>query len=240
MTTTASPLCARLDDILTNIAAATRRAGRAPESVKLVAVSKTVGPGPIREALACGQTLFGENYLQEAQAKIPQLGAGASWHYIGHLQSNKCREVARLFTTVETVDRLKTAQKLDECAASLGRTLDILVQVNIGEEPQKAGVMPDAAEALLAAVQTCGHLRCLGLMALPPHFDAPEASRPYFRLLRQMGEDFAQKERFFNNQAVELSMGMSGDYAAAIEEGATIVRVGTALFGARPGHTTTP
>ena len=234
--TTASPLRARLDDILTNIAAAARRSGRAPEAVRLVAVSKTVPPDAVREALACGQTLFGENYLQEAETKIPQVGAGARWHYIGHLQSNKCRDIARLFTTVETVDRLKIARKLDECAAALGRALDILVQVNIGEEPRKSGVMPDEAGALLEAVKQCPRLRCLGLMALPPRFDAPEASRPYFRLLRRMAEDFARRELFFDNQAVELSMGMSGDYAAAVEEGSTIVRVGTALFGARPAR----
>ncbi len=227
-------ICTNLNQVLENIAAAARKAGRAPETVKLVAVSKTVPVGPIQEAIDCGQVLFGENYLQEAAEKIPQL-RGASWHYIGHLQSNKCREIATLFDTVETVDRLKVAYRLDEQAAALNRQLKILVQVNIGEEPQKAGVMPDETEALLAAVRNCAHLRCLGLMALPPHFDDPEGSRPYFRQVREIGETCARKELFFDNQNLELSMGMSGDYPAAIEEGATIIRVGTALFGSRPG-----
>ena len=222
-----------LEAVLRNMAEAARQAGRDPASVRLVAVSKTVPPGPIREALTAGQTLFGENYLQEAREKIPQI-QGVRWHYIGHLQSNKCREIAELFDMVETVDRVKTARKLDECAAALGRTLDILVQVNICKEPQKSGVMPEEAEALLEAVAACPHLRCRGLMALPPRFDDPEGSRPAFRQLAEMGNQFAGKGLFHNNKEFELSMGMSGDYRAAIEEGATIIRVGTAIFGARP------
>ena len=216
-----------------NMAEAAEKAGRDPASVRLVAVSKTVPPGPIREALESGQTLFGENYLQEARDKIQQI-VGARWHYIGHLQSNKCREIATLFDMVETVDRVKTARKLDECAAALDRTLDVLVQVNIGAEPQKAGVMPEEAGALLEAVAACPHLRCQGLMALPPRFDDPEGSRPAFRRLAAMGAGFAERGLFYDNQKFELSMGMSGDYRAAIEEGATIIRVGTAIFGARP------
>lgn len=222
-----------LAEIRRNMAEAAEKAGRDPQSVRLVAVSKTVPPGPIREALECGQTLFGENYLQEARDKIPQI-QDARWHYIGHLQSNKCREIAELFDMVETVDRVKTARKLDECAAALGRRLDILVQVNIGSEPQKSGVMPEEAGALLEAVAACPHLRCRGLMALPPRFDDPEGSRPAFRELAAMGAAFARRELFADNRHVELSMGMSGDYRAAIEEGATIIRVGTAIFGARP------
>ena len=226
-------ICANLEQIHASIRQATLQAGRQPGSVKLVAVSKTVPLGPIREALAHGQLLFGENYLQEAQEKIPQIGNTARWHFIGRLQSNKCREVATLFDMVETVDRLKVAERLNVHAQTLNRQLDILVQVNIGEEPQKAGVMPEETEKLLAALKAYPHLHCQGLMALPPFFDDPQASRPYFRLLRQLGELCAQKELFFNNQQVELSMGMSGDYLAAIEEGATIIRIGTAIFGSR-------
>ena len=230
-----TPICERIRQISEHIAAVAQRAGREPGLVRLMAVSKTVPPELVRAAMDCGQTLFGENYLQEAQEKIPRLGHGASWHFIGHLQSNKCRDIAALFDTVESVDRLKPARRLDEAAAALGRGLNILVQVNIGEEPQKAGVMPQETGTLLEAIRSaCPHLHCLGLMALPPHFDDPEASRPYFRMLREMGKEYAQRELFSNNQQVELSMGMSGDYEAAIEEGATIVRVGTAIFGARP------
>ncbi len=224
----------KLDRVLQAITEATRQAGREPGSVKLVAVSKTVPAGLVKEAMDCGQLLFGENYLQEAQEKIPLLGAGASWHFIGRLQSNKCREAAALFDMVETVDRLKVAQRLNEYAGTLGRKLNILVQVNIGEEAQKAGIMPEETGQLLEAIAACGNLTCHGLMALPPCFDEPEASRPYFRRLRQLAGQYAQKELFYNNHQVELSMGMSGDYIAAIEEGATIIRVGTAIFGARP------
>ncbi len=228
-----TPLCERIDAILHSMNQATLRSGREPGAVRLVAVSKTVAAERIQEAMACGQLHFGENYLQEAREKIPRLDRRANWHFIGRLQSNKCREVAGLFDVIETVDRLKVAQRLDEQARSLGRTLRILVQVNIGEEPQKAGIMPEETAALLAGVAACPYLSCLGLMALPPFFDDPEASRPYFRQLRQLAEACARRELFTNNQQVELSMGMSGDYAAAIEEGATIIRVGTAIFGAR-------
>ncbi|MDO5673967.1 MAG: YggS family pyridoxal phosphate-dependent enzyme [bacterium] len=224
----------RLQQVLRAITEATVQAGREPGSVKLVAVSKTVPATLVQEAMDCGHMLFGENYLQEAQEKIPLLGAGPSWHFIGRLQSNKCRDVAALFNMVETVDRLKVAQRLNECAGALDRRLNILVQVNIGEEAQKAGVMPDETGPLLESIAACAHLSCHGLMALPPYFDKPEASRPYFRQLRQLGQQFAHKELFYNNHQVELSMGMSGDYIAAIEEGATIIRVGTAIFGARP------
>lgn len=227
-------ICAHLQQILGSINQTVQQAGRQAGSVRLVAVSKTVSADQVREAMDCGQTLFGENYLQEAQEKILQLGQGVRWHFIGRLQSNKCRDVASLFDMVETVDRLKVAQRLNEQAESLGRRLNVLVQVNIGEEMQKAGVMPENTRTLLEAISTCSHLNCHGLMALPPYFDAPDKSRPYFRLLRQLSEQCAQKELFYNNQQVELSMGMSGDYVAAIEEGATIIRVGTAIFGARP------
>ncbi|NLZ16732.1 MAG: YggS family pyridoxal phosphate-dependent enzyme [Desulfobulbaceae bacterium] len=227
-------ICAHLQQIIGSIDQTVQQTGRQPGSVKLVAVTKTVPAILVKEAMNCGHMLFGENYLQEAQEKISQLGHGARWHFIGRLQSNKCRDVASLFDMVETVDRVKVAQRLNEQAESLGRRLNVLVQVNIGEETQKSGVMPEETKALLEVITTCSSLNCHGLMALPPYFDAPDKSRPYFRLLRQLSEQCAQKELFYNNQQVELSMGMSGDYVAAIEEGATIIRVGTAIFGARP------
>lgn len=228
-----TPIYTNLTHILHTIQQAAQQARRQAESVKLVAVSKTVPVAQIKQAISYGQLLFGENYLQEAQEKIPHLGKEVSWHFIGRLQSNKCRDVVELFDVVETVDRLKVAKRLDEYAASLNKRLNVLVQVNTGEEEQKAGVFPDATKALLEAIAACKHLSCRGLMALPPVFDNPEASRPHFRLLRQLAEHCASRELFYNNQQVELSMGMSGDYTAAIEEGATIIRVGTAIFGAR-------
>ena len=227
-------ICVKLEQVLHSVSQATLQAEREPGSVKLVAVSKTVPASLVKEAMDCGQLLFGENYLQEAQEKIPLLGKRANWHFIGRLQSNKCRDVAALFDMVETVDRLKVAQRLNEHACSLGRRLNILVQVNIGEEAQKAGIMPEEIGPLLESIAACTHLVCHGFMALPPFFDNPEASRSYFRQLRQLAEQHAQKELCFNNHQVELSMGMSGDYTAAIEEGATIIRVGTAIFGTRP------
>ncbi|ADW18338.1 alanine racemase domain protein [Desulfobulbus propionicus DSM 2032] len=222
-----------LTRILTTIATAARRSGRHPDTVQLVAVSKQVGVEAICEAVAGGQMLFGENYLQEAADKIPQLPPTVQWHFIGHLQSNKAAQVAELFTMVETVDRFKVAKALDLHAKRLDKHLSILIQVNIGREKQKSGVMPEETTELLHAISAETNLRVRGLMALPPFFSDPEKSRPYFRALRELAQQLAVKKLFHDNDAIELSMGMSNDYPVAIEEGATIVRVGTALFGSR-------
>jgi len=219
--------------ILQRMAEAARRSGRAPEEVRLVAVSKTVAAERIAAAAKAGQDLFGENYLQEAATKIERLGHLMRWHFIGHLQSNKARLAAQLFDMIETVDRLKIARKLDEALQDLNRDMDVLVQVNIGGETSKTGVSPSETETLLEELRQFGRLRVLGLMTLPPFFDAPEKVRPYFRELRLLAEKFSRKGLFHHNGRFELSMGMSGDFEAAIEEGATFVRVGTALFGAR-------
>ncbi|WP_028318588.1 YggS family pyridoxal phosphate-dependent enzyme [Desulfobulbus elongatus] len=219
--------------ILATIARSAKKAGRRPEEVKLVAVSKTVGVEPILAAVHSGQMVFGENYLQEAASKIPLLPAALQWHFIGHLQSNKARQAAELFEVIETVDRWKLAVALDSHARSLHKNLSILVQVNIGREPQKSGVLPEEAEALLSRVAGETSLRVLGLMAMPPYFPDPEKSRPYFRELRQLAQRLATLNLFTDNTRVDLSMGMSNDYSIAIEEGATLVRVGTALFGSR-------
>nr|WP_321467135.1 YggS family pyridoxal phosphate-dependent enzyme [uncultured Desulfobulbus sp.] len=222
-----------LTQIQSNIAEAARKAGRGPKSIKLVAVSKFVAVERIQEAINCGQTLFGENYLQEAADKITVLGESARWHFIGHLQSNKAKQAASLFDMVETVDRLKIAKALDAQAQQLGKTLSVLVQVNIGREPQKSGILPEDAHTLLRAIAQETNLRVCGLMTMPPFFDQPERSRPYFREMRQLAEQLAEQQLFTDTTKIELSMGMSGDYEVAIEEGATIVRVGTALFGSR-------
>jgi hypothetical protein len=222
-----------LRQIKANIATAANKAGRDPQTVKLVAVSKYVPIERIQEAVDAGQRLFGENYLQEAAEKIERLQGDISWHFIGHLQSNKAKQAASLFPMVETVDRLKIARALDNQASQLGKELSILIQVNVGREAQKSGVLPEEAPTLLRTIQAETNLKVCGLMTMPPFFDAPEKSRPFFRQLKELADELASKRLFTDNSHVELSMGMSGDYEVAIEEGATIVRVGTALFGSR-------
>ncbi|MFZ5775312.1 MAG: YggS family pyridoxal phosphate-dependent enzyme [Thermodesulfobacteriota bacterium] len=219
--------------IQARIQAAARRAGRDPQSVRLVAVSKHQPLAVIQEAMAAGQTLFGENYLQEAADKIAQVGAGPCWHCIGHLQSNKARLAAELFHCVETVDRLKLAVAIDRRLVELGRQMEVLVQVNVGGEAQKSGVAPEDAAELCAGLRQFPRLRLRGLMTMPPWNEEPEASRPYFRRLRLLAEELVAQGILGEHGPVELSMGMSADFEVAIEEGATLVRVGTALFGAR-------
>jgi len=221
------------------VADAARRAGRDPAGVTLLAVSKHVPPGRIQEACAAGQTIFGENYVQEARAKIEALPSTLSWHYIGHLQSNKSREAVRLFHCVETVDRPELAQALARHAALTGRVLPVLVQVNVAGEEQKSGVTPADCPALLRRIKEHAALRLRGLMTMPPFGDDPEDARPYFRALRLLAEAM-QAEDLLPRQDMQLSMGMSADFPVAIEEGATIVRVGTALFGSRHALTQTP
>lgn len=226
-------LCDNLARIRETIAQTAIRVGRDPKGIKLVAVSKTVDVALIRQAMDCGQTSFGENYLQEAAGKIPLLAASANWHFIGHLQSNKARQAVALFDTIQTVDRWKLAKALDNHASSLNKPVQVLIQVNIGRESQKSGVLPEKAEELLRQIAQETHLAVRGLMTIPPFFSDPEKSRPYFKELSHLAKRLAARNLFADNNAVELSMGMSDDYPIAIEEGATIVRVGTALFGAR-------
>jgi pyridoxal phosphate enzyme (YggS family) len=218
-----------LEEVRRRIKAAALRAGRDPASVRLVAVSKTVPMERIKEAMAAGQRLFGENYLQEARGKIATLSAGVSWHFIGHLQSNKAKGAAELFELIHGVDRLKLARALNAAAASLGKVQEILLQINLAGETSKSGVSPEAAAALLRELILLPHLRVLGLMTMPPFLE-PEAVRPYFRALRELRDHL---QDLSGRPLPELSMGMSGDYGVAIEEGATLVRVGTAIFGGR-------
>lgn len=215
------------------MAAAARRAGRDPATVQLVAVSKKTAVTRIAEVARAGQLLFGENYLQEATAKVALLGPPLRWHFIGHLQSNKARQVAELFDMVETVDRLKVGRALDGHLGKIGKVMAVLVEVNIGREPQKSGVLPEEVAELLLGLAACRQLRVLGLMTMPPFCREAEEVRPYFRQLRQLAESLTAQGLLGREGPVELSMGMSADFEVAIEEGATLVRVGTALFGER-------
>lgn len=210
---------------------AARAAGRDPQSVRLVAVSKLHPATDVVQALAAGQILFGENYVQEAQAKMAAVGPDAQWHFIGHLQGNKARVAAELFHMVETLHGLKLAQALDRHCQELGRRLPVLVQVNLGGEAQKSGCPPAEAPALCQAVAGLPGLELKGLMTMPPFFDDPEQSRPIFAGLRRLAQGLAPN--LPPGSMDELSMGMSGDFQAAIYEGSTLVRVGTAIFGQR-------
>jgi PLP dependent protein len=225
-----NPIAQNLEKVRGAIAASCRRAGRDAGSVRLVAVSKTVDLSLLRAAIDAGQDLFGENYLQEARDKIAALGRQVSWHLVGSLQSNKARGAVELFDLIHAVDRVKLAQALDAAAARLGQVQDVLIQINQGGEATKSGVIPGAAPALLQEVARMPNLRVLGLMTMPPWFPDPEAARPYFRALRELRDHL---RGLTGLPLTELSMGMSGDFAVAVEEGSTLVRVGTAIFGQR-------
>lgn len=201
---------------------AARRAGRDAASIRLLAVTKKFPASVIEEAYALGLRDFGENYVQEFEEKAPRLSGleGARFHLIGHLQSNKARKAAELFSAIQTVDSAKLAARL----SAAGRPLEVMLEVKLGEEESKAGADPGALAELAAAVREQPNLRLTGLMTIPPWSPDPEVSRPYFRTLRELGEKLGLPE---------LSMGMSGDLEAAIEEGSTMVRIGTALFGPR-------
>lgn len=228
----AETIAARYREILARIAAAARRAGRDPASIRVVGASKTVPVERLRQALAAGLRLLGENYLQEAKPKIMALAQEpVSWHFIGHLQSNKAKEVVRYFDLIHSVDRPSLATALEEAAARIGKIQAILLEVNLAQEASKSGVAPQEAAALLQHCLTLPHLQVRGLMAMPPWHPDPEASRPYFRTLRELRDELARL--FPQADLPELSMGMSADYEVAVAEGATLVRIGTALFGPR-------
>lgn len=214
------------------IAAAAVAAGRDPADVRLVAVSKTKPASMVEEAFRAGQTVFGENYVQELAAKAREVTAPVEWHFIGHLQSNKVRQIAGIVSMIHSVDRLTLAEEIDRQWGRLERTCDVLVQVNVSGEKSKSGTTTDEAIGLVRAVAALPHLRVRGLMTMPPFFDDPDAARPCFRELRRLAlqiDERAIPGVFMD----ELSMGMSGDFAAAVAEGATLVRIGSAIFGGR-------
>ncbi|MGD8541579.1 MAG: YggS family pyridoxal phosphate-dependent enzyme [Desulfobacteraceae bacterium] len=223
----------RLEGVLDRIRQAALACGRDPRSVRLVAVSKTVSAERVRQAVAAGVDTLGENYIQEARGKIDALAAlPVAWHFIGHLQTNKAKYAVRLFELIHTVDSLKLAAELDRQAAKAGKTQRVLVQVNVSGEASKSGASEAEAGRLVAEIAKLPHLSLEGLMTMPPFFDQPERARPYFRDLRRLRDEIQQR----NLPGVdlrELSMGMTGDFEVAIAEGATLVRIGTAIFGER-------
>ncbi len=215
------------------IRAACLRVGRDPAGVRLVAVSKTVSAERIREAVTAGVTIFGENYVQEARRKMDQLqDLSINWHFIGHLQSNKARVAVESFDWVHTLDRETLAQTLSREALKRGSVLPVLIQVNIGEEQSKSGLEPAQVPRLFRSVVSLEGLRVCGLMAIPPYSQRPDDARPYFRQLAGILDELRQLAPR-PEELSELSMGMSDDFEVAIEEGATLVRVGTAVFGER-------
>lgn len=224
----------RIDRIRDRIKDAALACGRDPTTVKLVAVSKTVPVDILRQATEAGVRIFGESYVQEALSKMNEIDDPAvSWHFIGHLQSNKAKYVVHGFDLIHSVDSLKLASEINRQAEKLGKIQAILVQVNIAGEPTKSGIDAKNTLSLIEGISQLPHLRIKGLMTLPPFFDQPEKVRPYFRTLSRL-KDEIQAAGMNNVEMAELSMGMSGDFEAAIAEGATMVRIGTALFGERP------
>jgi pyridoxal phosphate enzyme (YggS family) len=215
-------LNSRLEQVRARIAAAASRSGRRAEDITLVAVTKVFPASVIRDAYELGLRDFGENYLQEFEGKYPQVQdlPGARFHLIGHLQSNKAKRAADLFHSIQTVDTEKLARRLD----AVNKPLEVMLEVKLSAEESKSGADPSELPALIAAVKSCANLTLRGLMTMPPWSDDPEVTRPYFRRLRELAVEHG---------LAQLSMGMSHDLEAAIEEGATHVRVGTALFGRR-------
>jgi len=215
---------------------AARRAGRSSGEIALMGVTKTHPPERIREAYAAGLRLFGENRVQEFAGKASALAnlSGANWHMIGHLQTNKAGKAAELFNAVDSVDSVKAAEKLDAAARSLGKKLNVLIEVNVGGEAAKSGIAPDSRDLdeLLRAAARLETLEFRGLMTVPPFTDDPEGARPFFRKLRELRDMIAARRLSAVGMDV-LSMGMSHDFEVAIEEGSTCVRVGTAIFGDR-------
>ena len=209
------------------------KSGRTPTDIKLIAVSKRFSADKIQEAYQAGHELFGENYIQEVAVKKPLIPKEAKIHFIGNLQSNKAKVAAECCDMIETVDREKLGRALDKHCAKIGKKLDILVQVNIGNDPNKSGIEKDLAASLITKLNEMPNLRVCGLMTIPPLTNSAEESRLYFRELRILSEELNNQGLFPDSKKVELSMGMSGDFNVAIEEGATIIRIGTAIFGQR-------
>jgi len=224
-------------EIRERIARAASRVGRNPDSVTLMAVSKTVEPERIKEAYAAGLRVFGENRVQEFEGKSAALSElkDAEWHLIGHLQSNKAKKAAELFHAIDSVDSLRLAERLNQAATEAGKKLAVLIEIKVAEEESKAGIPLDSPELekLLRAAPQLESLKIRGLMTVPPFTGDAEGARPYFRLLRDLRDQIGAR-KLLSIQMDALSMGMSHDFEVAIEEGSTCVRVGTAIFGARP------
>ncbi|MCP4118787.1 MAG: YggS family pyridoxal phosphate-dependent enzyme [Desulfobacteraceae bacterium] len=223
----------RLQTIQDEIRSAAGAAGRNPDEVLLVSVSKRKSAALVKEAVDAGVTILGENYIQEAIDKIETLGEiPAAWHFIGHLQSNKARFAVKHFDLIHTVDSLKLAREINKQAKKIGKVQKILIQINISEEASKSGTGADEALALAKEISPFENVSVRGLMGMPPFFDAPEKARPFFKAMAEI-KSAIEGENIPNISMEHLSMGMSGDFRVAIEEGATMVRIGTAIFGER-------
>ena len=219
--------------IQSRIEKAAADSGRRPEDVQLIAVSKTVPSERLLTAIDLGVTVFGENYVQEARDKFNALYAHhLSWHFIGHLQSNKAKYVVKIFDLIHSVDSLKLAREIDKQAGKIDKVQNVLVQVNVAEESSKSGVLLEDTTQLVIEMSQLAHLEIKGLMTMPPYFNAPEKVRPFFKALRLLRDQLRAME-ISGVVMDELSMGMTGDFEVAIQEGATLVRIGTAIFGER-------
>jgi len=222
----------RLVRVREQIARAAERAGRSAEEITLIAVSKTFDSATVQQAVDAGARDLGENRVQEGITKVALIKGDVRWHLIGHLQSNKARQAVEAFDVIHTIDSSQLAERLDRVAGELARRPEVLVQVDLAHEPTKSGADEGELPAIIEALDSASHLEFRGLMTLPPFFDSPEQTRPYFRRLREI-LDGLNRGRALEQRLTELSMGMSHDFEAAIEEGATMVRVGTAIFGTR-------
>jgi len=230
----AAGLAARFASVKADIEAAARKSGRNPEEVRLIAISKTHPPSLIKKLIELGATDLGENRVQEAEGKILEVGRDATrWHLVGHLQANKARRALQLFDVIHSHDSIALARRLDRLCVELGRqAVPLLIQVDLGHEETKSGIDERELPQLVEAMRALERLKLIGLMTLPPFFEDAEQARPYFRRLRQLRDELATTGVFGDNPG-ELSMGMTHDFAVAIEEGATMVRIGTAIFGER-------
>ena len=215
--------------VMERIEKAAQRVGRDPKEIKLVAVSKTVEAARVKEAIEAGVSILGENYVQEAQKKIEEIGRPVAWHFIGHLQSNKAKYAGRLFDMIHSIDSLTLAEELNRRAEQVGQVAKVMIEVNISGEATKFGTDEEKVFSIVRGILNLSHLSLEGLMTMPPYFDLPEMSRPYYIQLRALKERMVKEGILLK----ELSMGMSNDFEIAIEEGATYVRVGTAIFGER-------
>ncbi len=227
-------LAERFADIKSRITNTAQRCGRNPREVTLIAISKTHPPSLVTSLVELGARDLGENRVQEADEKIPQVGRNkVRWHLVGHLQANKARRAVNLFEVIHSLDSVDLARRLDRLCTEEGRqSLPLLIQVDLGHEETKSGIDESELPQLAETLRALERLQLIGLMTLPPFFDDPEQARPYFRRLRELRDDLA-REGLFSEGAGELSMGMTNDFEVAIEEGATMVRVGTAIFGER-------
>ena len=226
----------RLETIHQRIAEAAHRAGRDPSEVKLLGASKQVEPERVLKAIELGVKDIGENRVQEAEAKFNHLASlrrSATWHMIGTLQSNKVRPALELFDVIQPVNNLRLAKRIDNVAGESQRQVPIYIEVNLGQEESKTGVAPDQVMEMAEAIAECEHLRLAGLMAVPPLLENPEDLRPYFKKLREL-RDRLNELSPFDQELLGLSMGMTHDYEVAIEEGSTMIRLGTAIWGPRP------